>query len=215
MGWTWITEIFNTGVIMKKTTKYAVIDSEGIIVTDKSRYISNKYKHTTCFVRKIAMILFDPENMQNEPETFEWLISLPREVDPSVIKRWKQGEKFHGLKWESDGKEYLEVLRIIQSKLKNVDRIFAKGNYMETRVLNNLGMYNNSICLKFSPGPYEYEIEDLNYHGVDKYDDAMKKFQLKQGGDIKFEKHDPLRECWYFMGEILKLYKSNSLNLKY
>ena len=93
--------------------------------------------------------------------------------------------------FDQDGIKYKNLLKILDKKLKNVDRIFAKGKMMEDRFLNNIGMMGEGVWWKDGGFERKYQIEDLNHYFCPKFPEPV---------------HNPREEVSFFLKYVEKLY---------
>ena len=203
--------------------KISVIDTEGIAVRTGG---TKSKKQTTVWVKKVAIIVWIDGQIDTERE---YTISFPKkwnEIDNNTRKSWSYTHKIHNQRWDQPGVPYRDSLNEIM-ELVSGGEVWAKGKFLEDRFINNIGMYGESFCQKdfAKRSIFVNELNYLRYRNgkkIDKYDTAVYKFykwNLSNGHHIsKYAEnfisnyqqgipchHDPINECNYFLGELLKI----------
>jgi len=192
-----------------------IIDSECLILTDEHQS-SNKYKYTTVYYRKIALIQMDLSDMGLEPLQKEWTISMGISLEdlnkknPTAKKRWKDSQAIHGLDWGLDGEDVYKVAKEIK-KIASGGKIWAKGAYLEDRLMKQIGLQGKYICWRHENWGKKILVCDLNnIEGIEKVDTAMYRFKCewkKRFGFAKrgnFDFHNPIIEVRHFLSEYVK-----------
>jgi len=198
------------GKKMNKYYKVCAIDAEGIFVTNKKNS-SNNYKYTTCYIKKVALVwltMFDNKVIYQQNRS--WILNLPnkKDVSKNILNQWDCSKKYHGLEWDAKGENFEDVLKNIQEIIQN-GIIFVKGQTIERRLLNNLGMIGEYGIHRELILDSTYKLYDLNNFFVQKYDDM---FMQKNKILIK-PIHNPELECEYFLSERCKLIKNKVIKL--
>lgn len=209
--------------------KQAIIDTEGIVAGIRG---SRRYKHTTVYVNEVAVLIWDPQNGQMDQIHYQ--VQMPHEhrnAHPQVREQWTYCQRFSPKTWNTtEGYSYDKSLKIVKKALKGCD-VWAKGNHLEMRYLNDLGMFGKTFCYQDRrSADISTYVNELNGIVQQKYDDVLYKYYdgLRNRG-IRFKSgsmgsivlwniprglpvlHDPMRECEYFLGELLKYKKCRVL----
>ena len=129
--------------------KVGVVDCEGILVTDKTKYYSNKYKSTTLFAKKVALCIVDTGDDTTEPSTYSWTLNFPKwdDVPKNYTTQWKKSHRYHNYSWGAVGVDYSQFFKEFAILTKGV-KLYAKGKLMEQRLVNNIGLFGESVCMK-------------------------------------------------------------------
>jgi len=204
--------------------RISVIDCEGI--TERVGG-TNRKKLTIVWIKKVHFLVFDTKSKQLDcQKTFNIKMPIPfNKLSRNAQKQWNYTHRIHECTWDFPGHDYEKVLSFITIQLKNVQKIYAKGKFLEERFLNDVGMYGSSIVQKDWIEPKKYPIIDLNMFGIEKFDHSlyryMKMFQksIENHGCVKnvermqiviynYENglpipHDPQQECGYFLSKII------------
>lgn len=197
----------------------AIIDSEGIFETTGG---SKKNKQTTLWVKKFAMVIYDPDE-NSIPFEKVWYIKMPirfSELSEKTRRQWKYTHRIHQCTWDDDGITPYNLFWELDHLLSNVRCIYAKGKYMEERFINQIGLYGNSVYKdEYKVTPKTYIVKDLNKCNIRKYDDILYKracYEYANGIRMKLNTiiidntmnrlplpHSPLDECKEFLYEMI------------